>query len=164
MIEEYLRNQDGSGPLNYKFWCFAGVPEVIHISNCADVHTSFFDTEWNHLDLSTERRTPRPALAKPINFEQMLLIASQLSAGFDFVRVDLYNMMGKYILESLPLRLWPASSKLRPESWDLALGRNGRCRRRTDRWTLHIVAAFNWIAMQITSALPSTRSRRKKNV
>src|SRR5688572_6976051 len=33
MIEEYLSSQDGSGPLDYKFWCFKGIPEVIHVDN-----------------------------------------------------------------------------------------------------------------------------------
>jgi TupA-like ATPgrasp len=121
VIEEYLSNQDGSGPLDYKFWCFRGVPEVIHVDNRAHDINPFFDTRWNLLDLHYREGASRPAIAKPINFEQMMLIASKLSAGFDFMRVDLYNVDGKIYFGELTFT--PAGSlKLRPESWDLKLG------------------------------------------
>jgi len=122
LIEEYLRNQDGSALLSYKFWCFAGTPEVIHISNYAHDINSFFDTQWNLLDLYYREDVPRPAIARPRNFEQMLLIASQLSAGFDFVRVDLFNVEGKVYFGELTFTPMAGDLKLRPESWDLMLG------------------------------------------
>lgn len=122
MVEEYLRNQDGSGPLNYKFWCFAGTPEVIHVSNYAHDMNSFFDARWNLLDLHYREGVDRPAMPKPINFEHMLSIASQLSAGFDFVRVDLYNLDGRICFGELTFTPMAGDLKLRPESWDLTLG------------------------------------------
>ena len=121
MIEEYVRNQDGSGPLDYRFWCFRGIPEVIQVDNRAHDINPFFDTKWDLLDLYYREGASRPAIAKPINLEQMILIASQLSAGFDFVRVDLYNVDGKIYFGEFTFT--PAGSlKLRPESWDLKLG------------------------------------------
>ena len=121
MIEEYLRNQDVSGPLDYRFWCFRGIPEVIQVDNPAHDINPFFDTKWNLLDLYYREGASRPAIAKPSNFEQMILVASQLSAGFDFVRLDLYNVEGKIYFGEFTFT--PAGSlKLRPESWDLRLG------------------------------------------
>lgn len=122
LIEEYLRNEDGSGPLNYKFWCFAGVPHVIHISNYTHDTHAFYDTEWNQLDLHYREAVSRPSLAKPINFEQMMRIASQLSEGFDFVRVDLYNTEGKVYFGELTFTPMAGELEFRPESWDLKLG------------------------------------------
>lgn len=127
MIEEYLRNPDGSGPLNYKFWCFAGMPEVIHVSNYAHDLNSFFDTQWNLLDLYYREGVPRPAIAKPPNFEQMLSIASRLSAGFDFVRVDLYNIAGKTYFGEMTFTPMAGDLRLRPDSWDSKLG---------EKWTV----------------------------
>ena len=121
MIEDKLTNQDGR-LVNYKFWCFAGVPEVIHISDYASTINSFFDAEWNHLDLHYRENVSRPVLAKPINFDQMLLLASQLSAGFDFVRVDLYNIEGKIYFGELTFTPMAGEMMLRPEAWDLKLG------------------------------------------
>ena len=122
MIEEYLRNQDSSGPLDYRFWCFKGIPEVIHVDNYAHDINPFFDTQWNQLDLHYREGASRPAIAKPINFEQMISIASRLSAGFDFVRIDLYNLDGKIYFGEFTFTPTAGHSKLRPESWDLKLG------------------------------------------
>ena len=122
MIEEYLRNQDGSGPLDYRFWCFNGIPEVIQVDNHAHDINPFYDTKWNQLDLHYREGASRPAIAKPMNFEQMISIASQLSAGFDFVRIDLYNIDGKIYFGEFTLTPTAGELKLRPESWDLKLG------------------------------------------
>jgi hypothetical protein len=51
----------------------------------------------------------------------MMHVASQLSQGFDFVRVDLYNVDGKVYFGELTFT--PAGSlKLRPQIWDSKLG------------------------------------------
>ena len=122
MIEEYLRNQDGSGPLDYRFWCFKGVPEVIQVDNRAHDINPFFDTKWNQLDLYYREGVSRPPIAKPINFEQMLIMASQLSTDFDFVRVDLYNVDGRIYFGEFTFTPTAGELKLRPESWDVKLG------------------------------------------
>jgi hypothetical protein len=122
MIEEYLRNQDNSGPLDYRFWCFKGIPEVIQVDNHAHDINPFFDTQWNQLDLYYREGVSRPAIARPINFEQMISIASRLSAGFDFVRIDLYNLNGKIYFGEFTFTPTAGELKLRPEGWDLKLG------------------------------------------
>jgi hypothetical protein len=62
-----------------------------------------------------------PALAKPKNYEEMLFVASKLFEGFDFVRVDLYNIDGQ--IYSGELTFTPAGAlKLRPTAWDSKLG------------------------------------------
>jgi len=121
MVEEYLRNEDGSGPLDYRFWCFGGVPEVIQVDNRAHDINPFFDKDWNLLDLHYREGAFRPAIKKPQNFELMMHVVSQLSQGFDFVRVDLYNVDGKVYFGELTFT--PAGSlKLRPQIWDSKLG------------------------------------------
>lgn len=123
MIEEYLRSPDGSGPLDYRFWCFGGSPEVIQVDNHAHDINPFFDTQWNQLDLYYREHAARPFMEKPKNFDAMLSIASTLSAGFDFVRVDLYNIDGNIYFGEFTLTPTSGQLKLRPEDWDLKLGR-----------------------------------------
>ncbi|QPD03607.1 MAG: hypothetical protein Nkreftii_001381 [Candidatus Nitrospira kreftii] len=122
MIEEYLRHQDGRGPLDYRFWCFGGVPEVIQVDNHAHDINPFFDAQWNLLDLYYRDQAARPYLAKPKNFEHMLDLASRLSAGFDFVRVDLYNIDGNIYFGEFTLTPTSGHLKLRPDCWDVKLG------------------------------------------
>lgn len=122
MIEEYLRSQDGSGPLDYRFWCFNGVPEVIQVDNHAHDINPFYDIHWNQLDLYYRDHAARTSIPKPINYERMLALASQLSTGFDFVRVDLYNIDGNIYFGEFTLTPTAGELKLRPESWDVKLG------------------------------------------
>ena len=127
LIEEFLSSQDGECPLDYRFWCFGGHPEVIQMGNHArDNINSFFDTEWNMLDLYYREEALRPHLPKPRNFDEMKSIASRLSAPFDFVRVDLYNTDGKIYFGELTFTPAAGGIKLRPESWDLRLGEKWR--------------------------------------
>jgi hypothetical protein len=127
IIEEYLKSPDGSGPLDYRFYCFDGVPEVIQVDNHAHDINPFFDTNWNQLDLHYRKGVSRPPVAKPIKFEQMISIAAKLSAGFDFVRVDLYNIDGNIYFGEFTFTPTAGELKLQPESWDLKLG---------DKWKL----------------------------
>jgi hypothetical protein len=122
ILEEYLRNRDGSGLLDYRFWCFNGVPEVIQVDNHAHDINPFFDTKWNQLDLYYREGVSRPLVAKPVNLDQMMSIASRLSAPFDFVRVDLYNIDGKIYFGELTFTPVGGGLKLRPEGWDVKLG------------------------------------------
>lgn len=122
MIEEYLRSHDGSGPLDYRFWCFGGIPEVIQVDNHAHDINPFFDVQWNQLDLYYRDQVSRPFVDKPKNFEQMLDLAHRLSAGFDFVRIDLYNIDGAIYFGEFTLTPTSGQLKLRPDIWDVKLG------------------------------------------
>lgn len=122
MIEEYLRSPDGSGPLDYRFWCFGGVPEVIQVDNHAHDINPFFDVHWNPLDLYYRDQATRPVVDKPKNFERMLDLAHRLSAGFDFVRIDLYNIDGTIYFGEFTLTPTSGQLRLRPDIWDVKLG------------------------------------------
>jgi hypothetical protein len=121
LVEEYLNPRDGNGPLDFRFWCFNGEPEVIQVDNHAHNINPFFDPDWNLLDLHYREGASRPPIARPANFEEMMSIASRLSAPFDFVRVDLYNIDGRICFGELTFT--PAGSlKFQPNVWDKKLG------------------------------------------
>ena len=61
-------------------------------------------------------------IPKPVNFEEMLGIAAKLSAGFGFVRVDLYNVNGRVYFGELTFTPAAGNFKYSPESWDLKHG------------------------------------------
>jgi len=122
MIEECLENPDGSLPLDYKLWCFNGEPELIQVINHARDMSSFYDKTWTLLDLTNkEGRSQRP-ITKPANLEEMISVASKLSVGFGFVRVDLYNVNGRVYFGELTFTPAAGHMKLQPDSWDAALG------------------------------------------
>jgi hypothetical protein len=78
---------------DYKFFCFNGVPKLIQvdIDRYMDHKRMFFDISWNELDFSITYPKADKQVNKPKNFFEMLDVATRLSAGFGFVRVDLYT-------------------------------------------------------------------------
>ena len=122
MIEECLEHPDGSLPLDYKLWCFNGAAEIIQVINHTRDMSSFFDRTWTLLDLSNKEGRSQQPIAKPANLEEMIAIASKLSVGFGFVRVDLYNVNGRVYFGELTFTPTAGHMKLQPDSWDAALG------------------------------------------
>lgn len=94
--EEYL----GDNIVDYKFYCFNGYVDVVLLCiGRQDGPTKFyfFDREWN---LKRYNKAGKAApegftVPKPEGIDKMFEIASELSVGFPFVRVDLYNVNGK---------------------------------------------------------------------
>lgn len=99
IAEKFIKQADG-GLTDYKFFCFNGLVDSVMV--CLDRHIGepkfyFFDKDWNFLRLN-KRGLAAPegfTLPKPEGIEKMFEIASILSKGQPFVRVDLYNVDGK---------------------------------------------------------------------
>jgi len=122
VIEEYLKCQDDSEPLDYRFWCFGGVPAVIQVDNHAHDINPFFDAQWNQLDLHTRKKATRPPIAQPTYFEHMFELAKRLSQGFGFIRVDLYNTNGRIYCGELTLTPGGGIFQFSTDHWDVKLG------------------------------------------
>lgn len=122
LIEEYLTNEDGSPPFDYKVYCFNGTPEQILVRNHTHDICPFFDTTWNLLDFSDEVDAVRPWVPQPTNLGEMLALAAKLSVGFGYVRLDFYNIKGRVYLGEFTFTPAAGIIKYDPEFWDLKLG------------------------------------------
>lgn len=122
MIEEFLDDGEPDGPLDYRFWCFNGKPELMQIDNHRHSLNSFYDTSWNKLPLYYRDAYNDADIARPTNYQEMLQITSILASGFDFVRIDLYNILGKIRFGEFTFTPVGGRLKLRPEPWDMMLG------------------------------------------
>lgn len=107
IAEELLKlpeeeNNISSTMIDYKIWCFNGIPDSFLI--CSNRTSegcclSAYDTHWNNHDdvlvfgHGHDRRDT--FIPRPKNIEEMLKMATKLSADFPEVRVDLYNIGGK---------------------------------------------------------------------
>jgi hypothetical protein len=101
--EEYLKS-DGIGLLEYKIFCFDGEPRFLKviIRRPSGVKSRFFDLDWNTFDVTeASPNFPRDLISRPENLGEMLEVARLLSAGFDFLRVDLYNVDKKIVFGEL---------------------------------------------------------------
>jgi len=121
VIEELLFDEEGNLPKNIKFYMFHGSCRYVRIANnLKDLPSSSYTPDWQYLPL-LEKGKRGPELKKPVNYEKMLVLAETLSADFDFVRVDLYNLSGKIYFGELTH--YPNNARVKiPYCFDLELG------------------------------------------
>lgn len=116
-----------SFPDDLKFFVFDGRVEMIQVDHARGVnHTrNLYTATWQALDWVYT--WPRgPVEEPPENLAQLLEIAKELGAGFDFVRVDLYNVDGQPVFGELTVYPGAGLSPW-PPALDFALG---------DKWIL----------------------------
>ena len=127
IIEELISDGENKDLPDYKFYCFDGKPVYCQmIGNRSTKETiDFYDMDWNHqpfrgLNKACEN-ADKPA-PRPKNLEKMIEIATKLSKGFPFVRVDLYSVGDRVYFGELTF--YPASGlgHFTPDEWDERLG------------------------------------------
>jgi TupA-like ATPgrasp len=121
LLEEFLETE-GDWPLDYRFWCFDGKPEVIQVDNHDHNINPFYDLNWNRLTLHYREPGPVPGPKRPDNLDEMISLAARLSEGFDFVRVDLYSVGGKIYFGEMTFTPTAGMFRLMPEEWEIGLG------------------------------------------
>lgn len=122
VIEELLDDGIKNGPLDYRFWCFDGKPVVIQVDDHCHEINNFYDNDWNSLELSYRDKAIEADIERPPKLDRMIELASRLSSGFDFVRVDLYNIHGRIYFGELTFTPVAGRLKFKPDSWDVKLG------------------------------------------
>lgn len=97
IAEKFMASSEQEDLVDYKFTCFNG--KVHNVMVCTDraygeTKFYFFDQNWNLLPLNIRglNTDPNFKLPKPKHIDKMFEIASILSQGIPFLRVDLYNI------------------------------------------------------------------------
>lgn len=104
ICEEFLDGLDNEVPIDYKFFCFNGVPRFLEVctGRFKDLKFSFYDMNWNFLDYQSDRYKGKvEKIDKPQSFDKMREIAKALSSDFNFVRVDFFDIKGKAYIGEL---------------------------------------------------------------
>ena len=101
IAEKYMTDSPGSKDFtDYKFFCFNGFVDCVMVClerSSGDTKFYFFDKEWQ-LKKYNYRGINAPegfTIPKPEQMDEMFKIASKLSEGIPFVRVDLYVSDGQ---------------------------------------------------------------------
>ena len=108
---------------DYKFWCFNGVPKYMYITNKGSkIFENFYDMDFNVVDIKhgSERRIPEYTV--PAEFEQMKSLATRLSTGIPFVRIDFYDVNGHIYFGEYTFFDW-GGFKAFGDNWDTELGK-----------------------------------------
>ena len=123
IIEKFIVDTEMNIPKDYKFFCFSGKPMIIQIDNDRyENHTrNFYTPEWEELPFTKGIPKSINKINKPAKLDEMIEVASKLSEGFPFVRIDLFAIPDIFFGE---MTFYPGAglSKFSPDSWDLKIG------------------------------------------
>ena len=99
IIEEFISDEKGGCPVDYKFFCFNGVMEIFKIdyNRFTKRVANYYNKDCQLLEIGKVNSIPDPSikLELPDNYKQMVEIAEELSKNIPFVRVDLYSVGGQ---------------------------------------------------------------------
>ena len=120
-------SQEKKGLIDYKFYCFDGTPMFLYVSegleNHATAKISFLTMQWEFAPFGRTDFAPFPELPeKPTRFEEMRTIASKLSMGHPFIRVDLYEINGRVYFSELTFTPCSGFMPFDPKEYDRILG------------------------------------------
>jgi len=123
-VEEFLEDQDGNIPTDYKFFCFDGRVQIVQVDlDRFNKHTrALLNRKFELLPFHFQYPGPLEKISRPENFDYMIKIAEALSAGECFIRVDLYDV-GRPIFGELTLYPEAGLGKFEPPEWDERLFR-----------------------------------------
>lgn len=119
LIEPFLGTPPAL-PIDYKIYVFGGRAEYIqvHLDRGRAHRWMLFDRDWRRVSSPTADADP-PA---PCSLGAMLAAAETLAAGFDFVRVDLYEVAGQPRFGEMTFYPGSGLDPFDPPSLDLAIG------------------------------------------
>lgn len=130
LVEEFLE-ESGKPPTDFKFLCSSGrVEYILLVYDRFDLHREkHFSRDFVPLDLwNGVEQHPGPFFP-PDNLDEMILLAEKLSEGFDFVRIDLYNIMGRIYFGEFTFYPAGGLARFTPREWDFIFG---------EKWKLEI--------------------------
>lgn len=129
IVEEYVE-EFANCANDYKLFCFHGKPTFFYVAedhfkngeNSNVYPITFFDLEWNMMDVSYGSHVINPLVAKPNHMQEMIQIAKKLSEDFAFVRVDFFDTKDKLYLAELTFYPGGGMTEYHPESFDKQMG------------------------------------------
>lgn len=125
ICEEYVE-----GPLvDYKFFCFQGVPQFYYVSEGFDrglsyAKVSFFSIDGTPAPFRRLDHAQLPCVpeSKPLYFDEMVSVAKGLSSSFKFARIDFLTNEGGFYFSEVTLTPCAGMMPLEPREWDYKLG------------------------------------------
>ena len=127
LVERLLLKKDGSPPLEHKIFVFDGAARVIQsITVSAESRARFVShhtPDWIELPwrIFTIRPSSHP-LNPPRQLDKIIKVAESLGAGFDHVRVDLYECDDRIYAGEITLYSHSGLLPITPGSADFVLG------------------------------------------
>lgn len=127
ICEKYMENTNEDALVDYKLFCFNGIPKLIMINSNrfqdSGVKTDMYDMEWNHLDMY-DGHYPYAGdiFEKPTELNEMINLSSNLSENIPFVRIDFNVWDRSLFFGEFTFYHNAGMERFSPEVWDKILG------------------------------------------
>ena len=129
IAEPYISDSEHDRLTDYKYYCFNGIPKLILVCSGRQADGSsyqdYYDTDWNHLNLCKSNHTSSPSWActkPPSTGDEMLYVASVLSEGIPFCRVDLYSVQDNVLFGEITFYPMGGFEEFVPKEWNYKIG------------------------------------------
>lgn len=128
LAEKFMVDDREKELRDYKFFCFRGVPRLCQVisDRNTDEKVDFYDMEWHRLvglvGLSQNIHNSSIDIARPRSFDEMKRMATVLSSGIPFVRIDFYDIKGKAYFGEITFFAASGFGIFRPDEWNERLG------------------------------------------
>lgn len=127
IAEAYMEDSVTHDLRDYKFFAFDGVVRALFIATerqteGEDTKFDFFDANFKHLNLTHGHANADNPPDKPLNFDEMVKLASALSKGYPQLRIDFYEVNGRVYFGELTLFHHGGLVPFKPKKWDKIFG------------------------------------------
>jgi hypothetical protein len=124
-------------PTDYKVFVFAGRAEFVQVDTDREhAHKrAIFDRNWGRLPVRLHFPIETRELCPPRSLPLMLEAAETLSRGFDFVRVDFYEVEGRPLFGEMTFYPGSGLDRFQPAAFDRLFGKHWlEARRHSRSW------------------------------
>jgi len=125
VCEQFISTKNNIGLDDFKIHCFNGQPVYIQLITDrynGEPYESFYDKNWNIQPFTLTYKRHIETIEKPGNLSKMISIATKLSAGLPYARIDLYNNGGEIYFGEVTLHPANGMDNFSPPEQDLVLG------------------------------------------
>jgi hypothetical protein len=123
ICEKYISDGVGAYPVDYKFYCFNGVPKLmLVITGRAEDQMRFNVVDIDYKPMTNFFINEEHIMPKPKCFQEMLECAESLAGDFCFVRVDFYVVDDKPVFGELTFVPGAGQSNYLTKNGDLVMG------------------------------------------
>lgn len=124
IAEPFMKEEGHDDLMDYKFFCFDGVPKIMYMSrdHAVQATTDFFDMDFNHLPIRMLAPPSKVLPEKPKQFEKLKELASCLSQGIPQVRVDFYVINGQIYFGEMTFYHCGGMVTVQPHEWNVKMG------------------------------------------
>lgn len=120
IVEKYLVDKKTKDLIDYKFYCFNGVPKFL-VAQSDNLGRYFYDLDWNECDFRWRIKYPK-SVEKPSNFEELKVLAKKLAGNLPFVRVDFYSVDNKSYFGEMTFYPTDARDDFYPQEYNKIIG------------------------------------------